>query len=202
MNEDDRPDDLIGLDRAAVLAERSRRSVRRWTKQGKLRHWVGSPPAAGGPAPILVSARDLMVLLADTGQQPRSDAVPSVPDTPGAALGPESAPALGVSAPPSAAVQVAILQTKLEASELRADLARTTAERDALRRQVADLLGQVEEHRRRWELERSDRREEQAHARDRLQALEAELRALRGAEGQPWWRRLLPGPAPALPEAK
>lgn len=199
---DARPDDLISMTRAATIAERSERTIRRWTSPevGKLQRWEGQPPDTGGPAPVLVSERELMVILATSGQKPRSsgpDTLDTVPDIPG-----DKPPDMAARAPDS--VQVARLQGQLQAAELRAELAAVTAERDGLAGLVDDLRDQVTEQRRRWNIERQDYRSDLDRERDRVMALEAELKVIRGSQGLPWWRKLIGGPTAQLPapEAK
>lgn len=199
---DARPNDLISMARAATIAERSERTIRRWTSPevGKLQRWEGHPPDTGGPAPVLVSERQLMVVLATSGQKPR----PSVPDTPDTPLDttPAEPPDMAARAPDS--VQVAQLRGQLQAAELRAELAAVTAERDGLAGLVDDLREQVSEQRRRWNIERQDHRSDLERERERVMALEAELKAMRGSHGLPWWRKLIGGPVAQLPtpEAK
>ena len=203
MSTDPLPSDLIDLSRAAKLAERSERTIRRWAspKAGKLRRFEGTPPVAGGPAPVLVSERELMTLLAASGQKPRV----SEADTPDMSSDNSSSDMPASS--PDTDQTVMLLRQRLAAAELRTELAKVTAERDTLLGQVDDLRGQVEADRRRWELERSDHRADLESERDRSRALAAELMALRKAQAQggvPWWRKLLGGAVevPALPEAK
>lgn len=200
MSDDARPDDLISIVRAAAIAERSERTIRRWAspEAGKLQRWEGQPPVTGGPAPVLVSERQLMTLLATSGQKPRL----SSSDTPDTPPDSESAQAPDMAARPSDDVQVVRLQGQLEAAELRAELAALRAERDGFARQVEDLRSQVDQERRRWELERADHRTDLEAERERARALEHELRATRTLQGVPWWRKMLGGPvAPSAPVA-
>ena len=196
---DARPNDLIGITRAAAIAERSERTIRRWASPsvGKLRRWVSQPPDRGGPAPVLVSERELMTVLAVSGQEPRTTAQVTPADS-------HPARPPDVAARPPDSVHVAVLEGRLQVAELAAELAAVQAERDGLARQIEDLRSQVEEQRRRWDLERTDHRTDLDAERDRSRALVAELMALREIEGVSWWRKLISGPtaAPAIPEAK
>lgn len=200
MTDDARPGDLISIVRAAAIAERSERTIRRWASAdgGKLQRWEGQPPVTGGPAPVLVSERQLMELLATSGQEPRLT-VSDAPDTPEDI---EPAPASDMAARSSDTVQVVRLQGRLEAAELRAQIAALRAERDGLARLAEDLRDLVDQERRRWELERADHRTDLEAERERSRALEHELRATRALQGVPWWRKMLGGPvAPtAAPE--
>lgn len=198
--QDSRPGDLISVSRAATIAERSERTIRRWASPevAKLQRWEGEPPDNGGPAPVLVSERDLMVVLAVSGQQPRPDAAVT-PDGQPVANGLDTtgrAPDMTERTPDS--VQIAVLEGKLMAAELRGKLAAAMAERDALREQVRALRDQVAEERRRWVVERQDHREDLERERAQVAVLQATLDAqVRGYQleaGLPWWRRLLGGP--------
>lgn len=202
--EDARPDDLISIPRAATIAERSERTVRRWASPevGKLQRWEGELPVTGGPAPVLVSEKELMVLLASSGQKPRESKVPSPDTTQDTALtGAQDTP---TSAPDS--VQVAVLEGRLQVAEVRAELGVVTAERDGLVGQVQDLREQLRQMRdqvadlhRRSDTAHAELRSDLVEERDRSRALEAELTALRQLHGASWWRKLLGGPVAALP---
>lgn len=206
MSKDARPDDLISTSEAATIAERSERTIRRWTQPevGKLTRWLGEPAVTGGAAPVLVSKRELMTVLAVTAQEPRSGGRPN-PETVSRDTADTPTDTDSADKRSSAAdVRVAILEERLQAAELRAELAAMTAERDGLARQVEDLRDQVEDQRRRADNAHAELRADLDTERDRSRALEAELRALRGVQGVPWWRKLLGGPVAELPapEAK
>ena len=90
-----------------------------------------------------------------------------------------------------------------EVSELRTELAKTTAELEALRGQVVTMAKRHAAEMNRTETELAHLRSDVSDWRDRHDAREAELRAIRGITGRSWWQRLLPGPAasPAWEEA-
>jgi predicted nucleic acid-binding Zn-ribbon protein len=77
------------------------------------------------------------------------------------------------------------LRGQVEAERLRGQVARPEAELSAAEdraRRAEESLDGVNRDRDDW--------------RDRHDAREAEVRALRTASGLPWWRRLISGPAP------
>ena len=91
---------------------------------------------------------------------------------------------------PDASVRVVELEGQLALAELRAELAKVTAERDELRLQADEhgaTLARLATH-------LNQMRDDLKDWRDRHDAKEAELRALRSSSGIPWWRRLVGGP--------
>lgn len=210
MSKDTRPDDLITTAEAAKIAERSERTIRRWTQPevSKLDRWLGEPAVTGGAAPVLVSKRELMTLLAVSGQEPRSGGRPNPQavsrDTADTSTDTGSSDKGTAPADTTVDIRVAVLEERLQAAELRTQLAAVTADRDGLARQVEDLRTQLEDLRRRSDNAHAELRSDLADERDRSRALEAELTALRQVQGVPWWRKLLGGPVAQLPapEAK
>ena len=199
------PSDLVPLAEAARVAERSERSIRRWMSAGKLTRHEGPPPGHGGAAPVLVSTSELMGVLAVSGQKARVE--PEL-DTPGHHPDIVSGNTPGmtdtrVDTPSDTAILVAELRGQLEVAELRAELAKITAERDALQGQVVTMAKRHAAEMNRGETETAHLRADVKDWRERHDAREAELRAVRGLTGRSWWQRLLPGPtaSPAWEEA-
>jgi len=90
--------------------------------------------------------------------------------------------------PTAAAVSAPVAPAEaVERAELRADVAIARAERDGLAALVEALRGTVSTLTDALEAERAT-----------VAGMRAEVAALRGAAGLPWWRRLL-GTSPALP---
>jgi hypothetical protein len=180
------PDDLVSLEAAARTAERSTSTVRRWLASGALTRHEAPATAAGGPPRVLVSTRELLALLASSGQAPRP--ATHAPEAP-ATHSPRPATAAG--APPATVDEVALLRAELVAADLRAALAVARAELEAARalataeRDAADLA------RRATEAHLRDVLDALEHERARVAGLEAEATALRGVSGVSWWRRLL-----------
>ena len=109
-----------------------------------------------------------------------------------------------VTSTPSSDAQVEIvrLRGELESAGLREQLAKLTAERDAAQQQLEHMQA-----RHRHELTQlagnlSQMRADLTDWRERHDAREAELRALRAmhetVSGAPWWRRMLGGPVQRL----
>ena len=175
MDELDKPPgDLVTIAEAARAVDRSRDTVRRWLRTGALRRWEGARPAHGGSPPVLVSLAELH-MLAVVGELE-----PAPPRR-----GPPAAPV----APVGEVDEVAELRAALvaerhrgELAELRADLARVTAERDALERERTALRSDL-----------ADARSERDRWREVAEAATAERTALATLAGVPWWRRLLGG---------
>jgi hypothetical protein len=195
------PDDLVSLDVAAKMAQRSPRTIRRWTSVGHLTRYDGPTPPGGGSALALVSTSELLGYLATSEQQPRHDA-----DGERAGQGEDTrtetrvdVPAMQADTHPDAA-RIARLEAAVEVATLRGRVDTLTAERNALRDQVENLEAM---HGREVATLRDaldTAREDGAAWRARAVAVEAELRQLRQERGLPWWRRLLGGPAPEPPE--
>ena len=161
--------ELVSLADAARSVDRSRDTVRRWLRAGKLTRHEGPRPAAGGSRPVLVDLDELRRLVVELGLE-------AEPVRRGG-----SSPAVDV-AGARAAELAAELAAVRELAELRVELAE-------LRGRLA--LADREAHLAREAL--ADARADRDAWRDRVAGLEAELGALRVAAGAPWWRRLLTG---------
>ena len=168
MAADERPTDLIRLIDAASVVGRGHSTLRGWVADGQLRAWKGDGSEAN--APTLVSKAELLTLAA-TSKRP----------APGRRPGP---------APAAAAPVVA----SAEVARLTADLREALARVDELRARLDERAEVV----RRADREAADLRVVVDELRARVGGLEAEIAALRGAAGLPWWRRLLGAP-PSLP---
>lgn len=191
-------DELLTIDAAARAAERSEATIRRWIRAGELPSVAGAAPGGGGRAPACVRARDLFAYLAMSGQQPRVNTsaqaivhaqsrVYTHVHPPGIVAAQPGERADERPSPPAMDNEALALRMELVRMEGRCDVLR--AELDAARARVelveserARLAGLLDETRR----DRDDWRE-------RHDAREAELRAMRTDAGLPWWRRLLPG---------
>lgn len=187
------PNDLVSLPEAAKMIERSPRTIRRWITDGRLARYEGQPPEHGGSAPALVSTSDLLAQVADKKQQPRVDRPGHGVDTGGSQTGGE----VDTHAP-----DVSIRPVDLRLVELEAQVRQTelTGRVQLLEAQLEASLDQADAYREMLIELRRDRDD----WRERHDATRAELTALRALmmnrEGLPWWRRLLGGPTPELPD--
>lgn len=181
--------DLIDVAEAARVAERSDATIRRWMRDGLLARHEGPTPEHGGSAPVLVDRNELLTYLASSGQQPRVSR-----EDPGVTLEGSARGNMNVAPPSSVELELVELRARLATAELegrlntqlaevRGELAAARAELEAVRRQVNQL-----DH------ELVDARRDRDDWRDRHDAREAELSALRSSGGGSWWRRLLGGP--------
>jgi len=200
------PPQRLTLEQAATLAERSRSTLRRWLRDGRLtRHEAKGPNHGGSPA-VLIDRAELVAHLLTSGATPR----PSTDEDPPGAQTPVQTPGgSGVQIPPvdtrgapadttlgeaaPVALELARLRGRLalaeqagELREVRARLEAALSEVGALERQLSAAGAAAEDLRR----ERDDWR-------DRHDAREAEISALRQLQGLPWWRRLLAAPSAA-----
>ena len=168
----------ISVSEAARVSERSKPTIRRWTRQRHLESRPGPVPAHGGSPPTLINRDSLMVYLAKTEQIPReatSDKpVDRGPNTPG------NKSVVGE-------VTTVDLAHELELVKVRGELAVALAEADGLRQRLEDAQRRTRD----FELLVNDTRQERDDWRDRHDAREAELRVLQGDKGLPWWRKLI-----------
>lgn len=182
----DRPNDLINVETAAKMSQRSTRTIRRWFSPsvGKLTRYEGAPPEDGGPACVYVSAQDLMNLLATSRQKPRVYAPDSVTDM----LTQDGVAILDKSLDTSSRTEIKLLQKQLEFATEKTELQlqMVEAEKQHLHRELLNTQNRV-----------TELREDFLEARDRANALEAENRGLRAAQGLSWWQRMIGGPVPA-----
>ncbi len=199
--------DLVDIPTASRIAERSEATIRRWIREGRLPRHEAEAPSRGGSAQVIVSTRDLLMLLAVSGQQPRErdeDTGDHVDDRTGDRAGDRTgdgaagSPILGDGQGGSRRdgdahpAELAELRARLAVAEAEA---RRLAEVGALRVELAAaraelVAAEARATRAEGELERA--RAEGADWRGRHDAREAELAAMR-ASGGPWWRRLLGG---------
>jgi hypothetical protein len=84
--------------------------------------------------------------------------------------------------------------TRAHVATLEAQAARVRDLVDAARAEGRDVARLAEERAR-------DLRTDLEHTREELTAARAEADALKSYAGLPWWRRMVTGPAPALPDA-
>ena len=173
----DKPGDLVTLEVAGRAVDRSRDTVRRWVRSGALRRWEGEVPPHGGSPPALVSLAEVH-RLAVVGE------LEVAPPRRGPG-GQSSSPA----SEPGHAEELHALRLELqrerhrvELAELRAELARVTAERDALERERSAARSDL-----------ADARAERDRWREVAEAATAERNALATIARVPFWRRLLGG---------
>lgn len=181
-------DEMLTVVDAALIAERDPVTIRRWVKRGKLSRHEGPVPSTGGAVPLRIDRMELLALLAGSGQKPREDE-------------PEHESAQANTAPPvSPNTSVhELFELQLELVRMRGELQVERVQRESAELQAERLREQLEEAKRDHAQLRYEAREDLEVERGRVQALEAELRALRASHGTSWWRALLPGPAaPAL----
>ena len=183
-------DSTLTLAEAAKVADRSTSTLRRWIQSGELVATTGNAPRAGGRAPFVIRAGDLFQALSDMGVKPKqSQSVHKPPQG-------TAAPATATATPPAgevAELRFAVERSKLEhqAETARLRLAHGLERMNDLERQISMLRSQVA----RLESEAADWRE-------RHDAREAEVRALRASLDLPWYRRLLGGPVAQLETAE
>lgn len=171
--------ELVPLDEAAVMSERSPSTLRRWIRDGKLTRHEGPPRAEGGSAQVLIERDELMAHLAVSGQQPKEST--PVQEEEQVSIEP---PATGVHAGVhQAELKILRLEGELQAERLRGQLQALQMERDALKEELL-------RERQRATLETNELRDERDGWRDRHDAVRAELDARR-ASGWSWFPRLL-----------
>jgi len=189
--------ELITLQDAAARSERSVATLRRWLRQGKLTRHESQPPAHGGSGRVLVDSKELLTLLAASGQPPRTEGVVEVSNGVGET---GDQPDQGVSTEPEpepVSLRVLRLEGELALSDARATIATITGERDS-------LATQLELHRKNTQAtftqlaeNLNQMRTEVTEWKERHDALYSENKALRklsASQGAPWYRRLLGGP--------
>lgn len=212
------PDDLIPMSEAERISERSRPTLRRWVKSGELNRWEGESPAHGGSPIALVSRSELLGLLVQKGQQPRTESDRALKADGGRSKStrlPSSAAhdrPIIVSAPSDeqaiprrqleleaeiqvlrAAAAIQAAQAETARVKLEASAAVETAE---LRGELAGLRAELAATQRQLADARGDldgARLEVREWKDRHDAREAELQALQQRHGMSWWQRLLSG---------
>lgn len=182
-------DDVLTLARAAQIADRSEATLRRWIKAGELVAELGNAPRSGGRAPYQIRAGDLFQTLADMGVQPQQSINPHKP--PQGTDGTATATATGDNRASDEVTQLRfeVERTKLtnQAETARLRLAHGLERMNDLERQLSRALMDVN----RLKAEVDDWKE-------RHDARQAEVEALRRALDVPWYRRLLGGPVAAI----
>ena len=168
----------ITVSEAARVSERSKPTIRRWTRQGHIDSRPGAVPPHGGSPPTMINRSTLMVYLAKTAQIPR-EATPEKPV--------DRATNTSGNAPVVGEVTTVDLAHELELVKVRAELAVAMADADGLRQRLEDATRRLRD----LELLVGDTRQERDDWRDRHDAREAELRVLQGDKGLPWWRKLI-----------
>lgn len=181
----DGPDDMISLDEAAKLVDRSRHTIRWWARIGQLRSvLVGS----GNQQKRLVSRAGLLALVVQAGKAAHPGG-PGRGEDPGE-VRPGSPP--DPSLPPQAPdLRLDLATSRGEAAALRAEVAGLRGELAALRVALDESRARIAAVEHAGEERAAVERLRAAEWKDRAEALTAEVVALRGAAGLPWWRRLL-----------
>ena len=202
----DRPNDLIYIRTASNMSGKSSRPIRRWfsSSVGKLTRWEAEGSGHGGPVNALVSARELMSLLAETQKMPtQSDGRPGRQSRQTGAIANSETPHANLLTPIQA-IQMEVFEEKAKVRVIEAEKSALVAEIEWVKLHSRKLEEQLKEQAQQAEAElRHERhrtqetREDLLAARDRANALEAENRALRATQGLSWWRRMIGGPAPA-----
>ncbi len=193
-------DELLTIEAAARAAERSEATIRRWIRAGELTSVAGVAPNSGGRVPACVRARDLFAYLAMSGQQPRvNTSAQAIVHAQSRVYTHAQAPGIVATQPGEKADKpVSSPAMDNEALALRVELVRMEGRCDVLRVELDAARARVElveAERSRLMAELVEARRDRDDWRERHDAREAELRALRAEAGLPWWRRLLPGPA-------
>ena len=182
----DLPEDKISLKEAGALAGVTDAAVRGWIRAGHIQRYEGAPPPSGGSPRAWVSRAEVRAYLVTSGRRPPAPPEPAEAADAAAEVQVVSRGEAGADAGEAAAVTIATLEGELA-------LAREQGDRKALEAELAGAKAlQLAAEARAAEL-----RLLLAEERERVKGLEAELRALRAAQGLPWWRRLL-GTAPAI----
>ena len=180
--------DLVTLAEAARFAERSEPSMRRLVRSGLITRYDGPPSPGGGSPPILVSRQELQGYLITSNQRPRNrpGIAQVTTDRSGAIRSGDQVGGTGDTPQLTAILRERLLamdeRIRLTEQLAEANARAITSERDAALAQVRLLSEELDRTRR----DRDDWR-------DRHDAREAELTALRTQAGGSWWRRLLPG---------
>lgn len=167
------PDDLVDLATAARTVDRSSVTIRRWIRSGALRRYEGQAPAHGGSPVVLVSQAEVHrhAVVAGLDHEP-----------PRAPRAPPRAPSGAGDEVTELRFAVERERHRAEVAEIRADLARSEAEREAAARDLTRLRVDV-----------ADARAERDRWRERCEAAEREGRELATMAGRSWWKRLLTG---------
>lgn len=181
-------DDVLTLAQAAEIAGRATPTLRRWIKKGDLPATLGPAPRSGGRQPFIIRAGDLFQYLSNMGVNPSQSANAHKPPQGTVSTATATATAANRSVE-VAALQFEVERTKLtsQAETARLRLAHGIERVNDLERQLSRALMDVS----RLQSEVDDWKE-------RHDAREAEVRALRAAMDVPWYRRLLGGPVAAI----
>lgn len=212
-------DGMLTLAEAARVAERHPETIRRWVRDGVLTRHAGPVPVQGGSVALRIDRAELLAYLVTSGQEPRPPHLPVERLEPpaereGQPNAPQHSPALGVDTERHTVQQagqhgsafvdlealrarLASVESRLASSDLREQVAvlKVEVELTRARGDVETLRVEVEALRARLvtaDRERMDALRERDEWRERHDAREAELAALRTVHG-PWWRRLLTG---------
>lgn len=158
------PGDLVPIRDAARMVGRGLSTVRAWCASGELTPYHG-PGTHPSNRPVLVSRAELAILAATTKSP-----------TPGRA----PPPAVAVDPPELVTARAELAATRAELALVRVELAGRGDLVDALRLALRATEDRARDLAAALEAERA-----------RTAGLTAEVDALRGGAGLPWWRRLL-----------
>lgn len=167
----ERPDDLIDYEEAGKMVDRSKNAVRWWVRNGQLQSWLEEEGNANSKR--MVSRSDVMTLMVTTNK-----------------LANPGGPGRGTPTPPASgdaglSVELRVKTAELEGS--RAEVAALKIAMEGLRAALEAEQARASTMGEHAQLERL----RAAEWKDRAEALNAEVTALRAATGAPWWRRLL-----------
>lgn len=169
----ERPDDLIDYEEAGKLVDRSKNAVRWWVRNGHLQSWLEEEGNANSKR--LVSRAEVMAMMVTSGK-----------------LANPGGPGRGTSAPTPSTDSGASVELRVKSAELdgsRAEVAALRIAMEGLRAALEAEQARASAMGERAEVERL----RAAEWKDRAEALNAEVMALRAAGGLPWWRKLLGG---------
>lgn len=135
--------DLVTLNEAARRVDRSRDTIRRWLRDGRLTRHEGDQPPHGGSAPVLVDVDELGRLVVALGLEadPPRRGAPAAPDRAGELEGERALADLRV-ALAEALGRAAVAET--EARLARDALADARVDRDAWRERAVALEAALE----------------------------------------------------------
>ena len=173
----------VTISEAVTISERSDKTLRRWLQRGRLTRHEGVS-ANGGTPPILIDRDELMLSLVQAGQQPRP--VTTQRRSPPDQVRP---PIVDYVREHNLEVQLAQAKAATEIARAEGKVVALEVELSVVRDRLADMERQVHQAATREEMHRL----EVSDWKDRLDAKEAELAALRAQRGLSWWHRLLPG---------
>lgn len=180
-------EDMLTLKEAAVVADRSEYTIRSWVREGLLERHEGPKREGGGSPPILVRYADLIGVLVEKGINPKAASKEDMEDEDEdegelIELGSDNWKVESYDPTELMTLKEQLWQARVELERERGAKGAAEAKLEQMGFQVAQLqhsLASSQEDAKDW--------------RERHDARETELKALRETMGRPGWRRLLTG---------